>query len=565
MADKAPTGSAILDDMAGGGFPRGRVTLIDGEPGSGKTILSLQFLLHGAERNDEPGILVCFEETAEEIAADATALDWDIAKLRADGRFDIIEGGLGPDVTIQGRFDLQGLLAALGARADAMGATRVAFDSIDVLLDLLGDEQAARRELYRLKQWVRERDMTCVLTGKIDETGSSPTSRSSFLNYFSNACIELRRRHVDQVAVRTICVTKLRGSASSSSLLPFIIGPRGITVADPGSAEVRHKVSTERVSSGVARLDEFLGGGYLRGSAILVSGVPGTAKTSLAVSFLETACRRGSKSLLVSFDEAGEQIVRNAASIGLDLQPQVDEGLLRILSLRSGAAGIEDHIVNIMAEMDRLQPDCMVIDPLSATHKAPGQVHAITPGQRLMDHAKREGITLLMTSLTEKEAQPGSHIDTASNVSTIADTWLHLTFAVNAGERNRAISIVKSRGTSHSHQVRELVISDQGIDLVDVYVLGGEVLMGTARKERQFEMEREERIAEREFDRRRKALLEERRAMAAELDRLKGQVELRDQAIEELEEGEDERQRMRSERRRRISLSRHSNPESESR
>ena len=354
-----------------------------------------------------------------------------------------------------------------------------------------------------------------------------------FVPYMSDAWISMRRELVDNFAVRSLRIRKIRGGAAFDGPLPFVVGPNGLSVSAPTPVEVAHEVRTERMSSGIERLDTLLGGGYLRGSAVLVSGAPGTAKTSLAVVFLAAACAAGERCLLVSFDEAGEQIVRNARSIGIDLEPAVADGRLQLLSLRSGATGIEPLMDHIISAIDHSKPHCIVIDPLSAALRAPGRLHPVNPGQRLIDCAKSSGATILTTSLTENRTY-FDVIDTESNVSTIADTWLHVSYGGTEGERNRSISIIKSRGSRHSHQVRELTISDRGLDLEDVYTVGGTVLMGTARMEKEAEVAEEESQRQRAITRSIREVEAERLRLSREVERTEALMRLRDEEIEEM-------------------------------
>ncbi len=550
--NRCPVGIKALDGTLAGGLPRGRITLIEGEPGAGKTIFGIQFLVHGATECDEPGVLVSFEETAAEISGDTAAFGWDLAMLQASKRIEIVEAILDVDVIRDGEFDLVGLLAIIASRAKAIGARRIVFDSIDTLTGLLGSQASERREISRLRQWGRDHGFTILLTGKaIPASAITQDISQTFLAYAADAWISLDHPIIEQFAVRSIRVKKMRAGPVFDGPLPFIIDEDGIYAAEQVSVDVKHGASTERVSSGITRLDTLLGGGFLRGSAILVSGVPGTAKTSLGVMFLAAACARGERCLLVSFDEAGEQIVRNARSIGVELGGEIEAGRLRLVSLRSGASGIEPLMIRILREMEDFAPACIVIDPLSAALRSPGRLHPVNPGQRVMDFSKSMGSTLLMTSLTDQNSQLDS-VDTNSDVSTIADTWLHLSFSGRSGERNRAISILKSRGTQHSNQVRELVVSGDGIDLVDVYTSGGEVLMGTARLERESEIVRENSRLDRENSQKLSELEQSRSRLQAEIERTQTALRLQEAAMEDIQASVTERRDEENRRRDRV-------------
>lgn len=551
---RIPTGSSVLDEVTGGGLPAKRITLIEGAAGSGKTILSLQILVQGAEAGGSNGVFVCFEESRAEIHRDAASLGWDLAALEEAGRLSIVECAPDPDLERAGGFDLQGLLAIVEAQAKKIGADLVVFDSLDVLSKLIGDPLSESQEFYRLKQWGRRLGLTCILTGRratAAQPGSTDTDGYNFLPYLSDACITLDQQRVDNVSVRTLRVSKIRGSVGAGITLPFSIAARRIAIAPPGALEVSHQVSTERMTSGVERLDKLLGGGYFRGSGILISGAPGTAKTSLAMAFIEAVCSRGERAFLLSFDEAADQMVRNARSIGIDLERYRGNGLLRMLSLRSGAASLEEQLVRVFAELEAHRPVAVAVDPISALARAPGSLYSISPSQRLMDFAKSRGISILMTTLIDAEGDTGI-ISTAASISTIADTWIHLEFKSHGGERNRSLGVMKSRGTNHSHQVRELILSDRGIDLADVFTAGGEVLMGTARVEREGEMVAQEEHQRRLFAERLRDLEGERSRIEVELEKLMRLQSIRDREIEELRQAENGRRAREEARRQRV-------------
>jgi len=548
---KVPTGIEVLDRITEGGLPDGRMTLVQGHAGAGKTLLSLHVLLEGVIGAGGSGVFVCFEETEAEIVRDAAALGWDLAALRAAGRLAIVEFALDPDMEQSGPFDLNGVLAMVEARVAQTGARVVVFDSLDVLSNFIGDADAERREFYRLKAWLRAQGLTGIVTGKAPAAGANGDAGHDFLPFMADACIELGHARFDHLAQRTMRVSKLRGSGGAGLAVPFTIRRGGIVAAPPGSGEIGHDVSTERVSTGVRRLDTLLGGGYFRGSGVLVSGTPGTAKTSLAAAFLAAASKRGEQGLLVTFDEAPAQVLRNAASIGLDLATPHRDGRLEVLSLRTGAAPLEDHMIRIMEAVATRRPPVIAVDPVSALMRAPGRVHAVSPGQRLMDQAKAHGLTMLMTSLTDREDGMGT-VDTVAEVSTIADTWLHLSLRSLGGERNRAIEVMKSRGTRHSQQVRELVLSDDGIDLEDVYTAGGQVLMGTARIEREVDQERAEAEARRANAERLRALKAEQARLEAELEKLRRLSHMHESEMRDLEAQENDRITQEARRRQRV-------------
>lgn len=533
---KMPTGIEGFDEITGGGLPRGRTTLLLGEPGTGKTVFSLQNLVNGFQRWGEPGIFVAFEENTSAILANAHSFGWGLARLRDNGIF-FLDARLPPDVIVAGAFDLNGLLATIGVKAREMGAKRVVFDAVDVLLHLMQDPIAERQELSRIEAWLRESGLTGIITlgvSQFAESGSASLLR--YVTFMSDCVVQLQQRVVDRVSLRTLRVVKYRGSAFAENEFPMVIGPSGIDVASFGitSADLDYPVYTDRVSTGVEQLDAMIGGGYLRGSSVLITGAPGTAKSTLSGAFLLAAAKRGERALYVSFDESADEIVRNLASVSIQMRPYIESGLLRVQSARAMAQSAEEHLINLRAAIVEHRPQCVVVDPLSAMLKAGGALPALTVAQRLLHVTKADGITLLTTSLIES-GEPLAE-QTALNISTVADTWLHVSYVAQGGERNRALTVVKSRGTSHSNQVRELILSDEGVALADVYTAGGEVLMGTLRWEREQEITLQQQRQEAEF-RRRQAEMEAMEAEAtARIEALRRELAAARAGLEALED-----------------------------
>jgi len=485
---KSHTGIRGLDDITNGGFPRGRATLIAGGPGSGKTVIALQTLVSGAT-NGEPGIFVAFEEDSARIVANASTFGWNLPELEKNHLF-FLDAKPRPDVVSAGQFDLIGLLASLKTKADLMGAKHIVFDSIDVLLSLLDNPLAERRELYRLNDWLVARGMTGIITCKNNDSEQSGLNYQDFMQYMVDCVIFLRHEMDNRVARRTLRIVKYRGSGFYAGEVALVLGNSGAEVVSFPVIPPHDTASTERVSSGVARLDTMLGGGYYRGGAILLSGAPGTAKTTLCGTFVLAACKRGERTLYVGFDEPAHEIVRNLRSVGIDLEPYVKSGLLHIQSIRSSLTGAEEHIGTLRNLLDAHQPRCFVIDPLSAIVSGESEAGHRRMPEQLLALTKAAGITLVCSSLLvgNDALQEG----TVTQVSTVADTWIHISYSIRAGERNRAITIIKSRGTEHSNQVRELILDSSGITLADVYQADGEVLMGTAR----WQKEADEKAAE---------------------------------------------------------------------
>lgn len=486
VATKAATGIAGFDQITGGGLPRGRTALLIGGAGSGKTLFALQFLVHGAQHLKEPGIFVAFEECADRIRANVEAFDWPLKHL-PQRKLCFIDAQPAADLVHSGSFDLGGMLASLEAQARAMHARRIVFDALDIVLALLPDAAARRREVYRLHSWLLERGLTGLITAKsAGELGSLLADQPfGFMQFMVDCAVVLNHGVVLGVSQRNLRVLKYRGSAFDENEVPFVIGKGGLDVAI-GRPMVRADahVSDERVTSGVERLDTMLGGGYYRGASVLITGFPGTAKTTLSGAFAESACKRGERTLFVSFDSDGAEVIRNLASVGIRLDAQVKNGMLRMVSERTFTGGAETYLARIKALAMAHQARCLVIDPVSTLSKSGHELTAHGVVERLIDWHKAEGITMVCTSLLDdlsSQAEGGSPLQ----ISALSDTWIHLNYLVQAGERNRGMSIIKSRGTAHSNQVRELILSDTGVTLADIYTAGGEVLMGTLRWEKE--------------------------------------------------------------------------------
>ena len=484
---KSPTGIEGFDDITDGGLPRGRTTLVSGGPGSGKTIFALQFLVHGARNAREPGIFVAFEESSDRLTTNARAFGWDLAALPRTKQLCFMDAQPRPDLIQSGTFDLGGMLAALGAQCKKMGARRIVFDALDVVMALLPDAATQRREVYRLQEWLAAHALTGLITTKTggDDVNSFGPQPISFMQFMVDCAVVLNH-HVDLgVSQRNLRVKKFRGSAFDENESPFVIGQTGFDVAVSRMlGRVNNSVSNERVTSGVKRLDTMLGGGYYRGSCVLITGVPGTAKTTLGGAFAEAACQRGERTMFVSFDSDGPEVIRNLSSVGIRLERFVKSGLLRMVSARTISGSAETLLVRMKAVAKAHRARCLVIDPVSTLARAGNESTAHSVAERLIDWSKATGVTLFCTGLIDEK--DGQAEDSAKlHVSTLADTWIHLNYLVQAGERNRGLSIIKSRGMSHSNQVRELVLSDAGVTLTDIYSVGGEVLMGTLRWERE--------------------------------------------------------------------------------
>ncbi|QJW93545.1 circadian clock protein KaiC [Frigoriglobus tundricola] len=458
---KCPTGIPGLDDVTGGGLPMGRPTLVCGGPGCGKTLLAAEFLVRGATRYDEPGVFMAFEETAAELAANVRSLGFDLNDLIARKKLAVdyvyVERS---EIDETGEYDLEGLFVRLGHAIDSLGAKRVVLDTLEVLFSGLSNAAVLRAELRRLFRWFKDRRVTVVITG---ERGDGSLTRYGLEEYVSDCVIALDHRVTEQVSTRRLRVVKYRGSAHGTNEFPFLISGDGITVVPITSAGMDHPASTERVSTGVAAVDGMLGGkGYLRGTSVLVSGTAGTGKTSLAGHFAAAACARGEKCLYFSFEEAQSQLVRNLRSIGLDLEPWLSTGRLRVHSTRPTRYGLEMHLATMYQEVTDFAPQVVVIDPISNFIAAGTTTEAGAMLVRLVDFLKERGVTSLFTNLTHAGSAAE---ETDTGISSIIDTWLLLRDTERNGERGGVLYVLKSRGMAHSKQVREFRLTDGGIEL----------------------------------------------------------------------------------------------------
>jgi circadian clock protein KaiC len=536
---KAPTGIEGFDEITGGGLPRGRVSLLLGGPGAGKTVFALESLVNGARNYGEPGIFVAFEESSRQIVANAATFGWDLPGLESEGLF-FLDARLSPTTVQAGSFDLTGMLAGLSDKVRQMKTKRIVFDGIDVLLTLLDDTVAERREMHRIYEWLQAENLTGVITSKAADTDRRSSERYAFLQFMCDCVAQFSHRLSERVSLRTLRVMKYRGSAFAENEFPIVISSEGIKVATFTPRSLDTEASTERVSTGVPRLDTMLGGGYYKGSGVLITGSPGTSKTTLSATAVAATCTRGERALVVTFDEGTPQYVRNLRSVGLDLQACIDAKSLTIRSVRTEASSADEHLLAIKTMIDECKPTMLVIDPVSALAKTGGQMLASHTAVRVMDFAKSHGITTIATSLVSTE--DGGDVEATSlQISTIADTWIHLAYLVKGGERNRTLTIVKSRGMKHSNQVRELILSNTGISLTDVYTAGGEVLVGTARYEREMEAREAEEQRRAEIRRRHAELKLAEAEIGARIAALQRELEAHRIELSSVERDETER------------------------
>ena len=474
---KCLTGIQGLDEITDGGLPRGRPTLVCGGAGCGKTLLAAEFLVRGAVQFGEPGVFMAFEETEKELTANVASLGFDLPGLVRRKKIVLdyvhIERS---EVQESGEYDLEGLFVRLNHAIDSIGAKRVVLDTLEALFAGLRNEAILRAELRRLFRWLKDKGVTAVITA---ERGRDQLTRHGLEEYVSDCVILLDHRVYEQIATRHLRVVKYRGALHGTNEFPFLIGDEGISVLPITSLGLNHKISSERIGTGIPRLDAMLGGrGFFRGSSILLTGTPGTGKTIVAANFAQAAARRGERVLFFSFEESPNQIIRNMHSIGLRLEPLVKRGLLRFHSARPSLYGLEMHLATMFKEIATYKPHVVIIDPITSLMDAGTDSESKGMVTRLIDYLKAGQVTSLFTSLTQ-----GGHALQQSEMamSSLMDSWLLLQDFEGNGERNRVLYVLKARGMAHSNQIREFLISDRGIDLVDAYIGASGVLTGSAR------------------------------------------------------------------------------------
>jgi len=476
---KTPTGITGLDEITGGGIPTGRPTLICGEAGCGKTLVSLEFIVRGALEFNEPGVFMAFEEKAEELASNVGSLGFDLEQMQKDKKLKIDYVHIDrSEIEETGEYDLDGLFIRLGYAIDSIGAKRVVLDTIENLFAGLTNQGILRAELRRLFQWLKEKGVTAVITG---ERGDGPSlTRQGLEEYVSDCVILLDHRVINQISTRRLRIVKYRGSIHGTNEYPFLIDQDGISVLPVTSLRLEKEVSSERVSSGIPALDKMLGGhGFFKGGSVLVSGTAGTGKTSISACFANEVCNQKKKCLYFAFEESPNQIIRNMRSINMDLKKHVDKGLLEFHASRPTLHGLEQHLVAIHKIIKKFKPDAVVLDPITNLITVGSVSEVKSMLIRLIDFLQEEQITVMFTALSLNTVVSEQ---TDEGVSSLVDAWILVRDIEFNGERNRGMYIMKSRGMKHSNQVREFVISDRGIDLVEVYLGPDGVLTGSARE-----------------------------------------------------------------------------------
>ena len=474
---KAPTGISGLDEVLDGGLPRCRPTIITGRAGCGKTLLSMEFLVRGAREFGEPGVFVSFEESPRELIENMASLGFDVAGLQAEGKLLLehihVERS---EIEETGEYDLEALFIRLAFAIDQVGAKRIVLDTLEALFAGLPNHMILRAELRRLFRWLKDRGMTAVITA---ERGEGTLTRHGLEEYVSDCVILLDHRVEDQLTTRRLRVVKYRGSSHGTNEYPFLIGEHGISLLPITSVGLRHAASSERLSTGIERLDNMLGGqGYYRGSTILISGTAGAGKSSFAAQFAHASAQRGERCLYVALEESEQQIVRNMRSIGLDLQPAMAAGLLHFYNARPTLYGLEMHLVMIHKLVQEFSPQLVIVDPITNFASVGDTLEVKAVLMRLVDYLKTLQITALVTSLTDAS----DNVERSEvGISSLMDLWILLKMIETNGERNRGLYVLKARGMAHSNQVREFRLSSKGIEVLDTYMGAGGVLTGTAR------------------------------------------------------------------------------------
>ena len=534
---KCQTGIRGLDEITEGGIPKGRPTLVCGSAGCGKTLLAMEFLVRGAVQYNEPGIFMSFEESSEELIQNVASLGFDLNDLEARKKMYLdyvrIERN---EIEETGEYDLEGLFIRLNHAIDSIGAKRVVLDTIESLYGGLSNESILRAELRRLFRWLKEKGVSAIVTG---ERGENTLTRHGLEEYVSDCVILLDNRVEGQISTRRLRIVKYRGSAHGTNEYPFLIDEKGISVLPITSIGLQHDVSTERISSGISRLDTMLGGeGYYRGSSILISGTAGTGKTSIASGFANSACSRGEKCLYFAFEEAPSQIIRNMRSIGIDLEPWIKQGLLDIYAVRPTIYGLEMHLVKMYKLVRDFKPRVVIIDPVTNLIAIGSDTEVKSMLSRLIDFLKANLITALFTNLSHAGGALSLE-QTEFGISSLMDTWLLLRDIEIGGERNRGLYILKSRGMAHSNQIREFRLSEEGIDLLDVYTGPGGVLTGAARAAQEAQEKVAEVMRREEIERKKRELDRKSKTIEAQITALHSEIEDAQEEVNKLTQQEE--------------------------
>jgi circadian clock protein KaiC len=524
---KSQTGISGFDQITEGGVPKGRPSLVCGGPGSGKTLFAMEFLVKGATEFNEPGLFVAFEESADDLAKNVASLGFDLKALAMQKKIILdyipIERS---EIEVTGEYDLEGLFVRLGYLLDSIKAKRIVIDTLEALFASLPNEAILRAELRRLFRWLKDRGVTAIITA--ERGGKEGTlTRHGLEEYVSDCVVLLDHRVIQQISTRRLRIVKYRGSYHGTNEYPFLIERDGISILPISAVELKHEVSSQRLPTGLPALDAMLGGGYYRGSTILISGTAGAGKSSFAAACVHAAGRSGRKSMYFAFEESEPQIIRNMRSIGIDLEPWVQKRLLKFHAMRPTVYGLEMHLVRMHALIDEFKPEVVVMDPISNMVAVGTEREVNAMLSRLIDFLKGRGITAVFSTL----AHPETTEVTEMAISSLIDTWLLLRMEETSGERNRTLFILKSRGMAHSNQVREFRMSDRGVGFTEVYIGGGQVFTGSAREVQEAKDRAEAMARQQETEKRQREHQRQRRLLAAQIEALKGQLEQEDEEL----------------------------------
>jgi circadian clock protein KaiC len=532
---KTPTGITGLDEITSGGIPKGRPTLVCGDAGCGKTLMSLEFIIRGAIDFDEPGVFMAFEEKTEELAMNVASLGFDLDKLQKENKIKLdhvhIDRG---EIEETGEYDLEGLFIRLNYAIDSIGAKRVVLDTLENLFSGLSNEAVLRAELRRLFHWLKDKGVTAIITG---ERGDGKLTRQGLEEYVSDCVILLDHRVINQISTRRLRIVKYRGSVHGTNEYPFLIDEEGISVLPVTSLKLEKPVSSERITSGIPALDKMLDGkGFFKGSSILVSGTAGTGKTSIAAYFANQTCSEGNKCIYFAFEESPNQIIRNMRSIGVDLRQYVDQGLLKFFASRPTLYGLEMHLVAMFKIIKKFKPQSVVLDPITNLTTVGSVSEVKSMLIRLIDFLQEEQITVMFTALTLNTIISDQ---TDEGVSSLVDAWLLVRDIEYNGERNRGMYIMKSRGMKHSNQVREFVITDKGLDLVDVYLGPEGVLTGSAREAQILQEQTGEVLRDYAYGRKDREISRKRKVLEAKISSLQTEFESIEEELNKVSQEEE--------------------------
>jgi circadian clock protein KaiC len=518
---KSPTSIHGLDEITGGGLPNGRPTLVCGGAGCGKTLFAMEFLVRGATQYNEPGVFISFEETEKELTANVASLGFDLDSLVKRKKIWLenirVERS---EIEQSGEYDLEGLFIRIHHAIESINAKRVVLDTIEILFSGLPNPHILRAELQRLLGWMKKKGITTIITA---ERGEGSLTRQGLEEYVSDCVILLDHRVNDQSSIRRLRIVKYRGSTHGTNEYPFLIDEDGFSVLPVTSLGLNYFTSDERISTGIPRLDTMLSGkGYFRGSTVLVSGTAGTGKTSIAAQFVVTACKRKERVLYFTFEESPGQLIRNMCSIGINLDPWVKKGLLQFHATRPTLYGLETHLTTSIKLINQFEPSVVILDPINAFVMGDNQTEVKTMLLRLVDFLKMKRCTAFFTSLTSA----GENMEISDvYISSLIDTWLLLRDIEIGGERNRGLYVLKSRGMAHSNQIREFKLTNNGIELLDVYVGPEGVLTGSARLSQETKDEAEQLLRQQEIGRKQFGLERKREAMEAQIVLLQSEFE----------------------------------------